>query len=89
MPTEYKVNPNPRGRQETTWYNHRLAIPIAIGAFVLIMAFVIFGAAGPDRTRTVDANRQPSAVTTPGPATGERVPAQTPVPSKSNTPGTQ
>jgi len=50
---------------------------------------VMFSSAGPDRTRTADSNNQPSAVTTPGPTTGESVPAQTSVPSKSNTPGAQ
>jgi hypothetical protein len=87
---DYKQNPNPRGGNSTNassmpgW-----AIPAAIGGVVLVAAFLIFGSGGPDRTRTVDNANQPSAVTTPGPTTGEQVPARTPVPSKSNTSGTQ
>jgi hypothetical protein len=90
MATEFPSNPNPRGRKDISDYtNMRWGIPIGIGAVVLIAAMVIFSAAGPDRTRTVNNNNQPSAVTTPGPTTGENLPAQKPVPSKSNPQGTQ
>jgi hypothetical protein len=89
MATEFPSNPNPRGRKDISDYtNMRWGIPIGIGAVVLIAAMVIFSTAGPDRTRTVN-NNQPSAVTTPGPTTGENLPAQKPVPSKSNPQGTQ
>lgn len=81
---------NPRGRKDISHSkNMNWGIPIGIAAVVLIAAMVIFSSAGPDRTRTADNNNQPSAVTAPGPKTGERMPAQNPVPSKPNTTGTQ
>ena len=90
MVTEFPSNPNPRGRKDIGDYkNMSWGIPIGIAAVALIAAMVIFSAAGPDRTRTADTNNQPPAVTTPGPTTGENVPAKTPVPSKSNPQGTQ
>ena len=90
MATEFPSNPSPRGRKDISDYkNMSWGIPIGIAAVVFVAAMVMFSSAGPDRTRTADRNNQPSAVQTPGPPTGENVPAQTPVPSKSNTPGTQ
>jgi hypothetical protein len=91
MATEFPSNPNPRGRKDISDYaNMRWGIPIGIAAVALIAGFMIFSAAGPDRTRTVNNNNQPSAVgTTPGPKTGARLPAETQVPSKSNPQGTQ
>ncbi len=88
MATEYKSNPNPR-REAPAGPQRGWAIPAVIGAIVLGAALVIFASAGPDRTRTANNNNQPPAVTTPGPTTGEQAPARTPVPSKSNTTGTQ
>jgi hypothetical protein len=90
MANEFPSNPNPRGRKDISDYTKmRWGIPMGIAAVVLIAAMVIFSAAGPDRTRTVKNNNQPSAVTSPGPTTGENVPAKNPVPSKSNAQGTQ
>ena len=89
MATEFPSNPNPRGRKDISDYtNMRWGIAIGIATVVLIAAMVIFSAAGPDRTRTVN-NNQPSSGTTPGPKSGARLPAETPVPSKLNPQGTQ
>ena len=88
MPTNFPEEPDSRGRKGINNYRG-WGIPAFFAVLVLLSAFVIFSSAGPDRTRTADNNNQSPAVTAPAPTTGESIPAQKPVPSKSNTPGTQ
>jgi hypothetical protein len=47
--------------QTPDYKNMSWGIPIGIAAVVLTAAMVIFSSAGPDRTRTVNNNNQPSA----------------------------
>jgi hypothetical protein len=71
------------------------AIPIAVGAVVLVAGILIFNAAGPERTRTAGFNNSnaPAASAPAQPTDPQRsesaTPAQTPAPQKSNPAGTQ
>lgn len=94
--SEYERNPNPRGHTER---RRGWGLPIAVAAFVLVIAAIIFSAAGPDRTRTTEFNspnsdRIPATQAQPAesgiPPSGQD--AQTPAqvaPQKSNPAGTQ
>jgi hypothetical protein len=72
------------------------AIPMAIGAVVLVAGLIIFNAAGPERTRTAGmdnpATTQPatqSRPASPPQRDGSATPAATPAPQKPNPAGTQ
>jgi hypothetical protein len=72
------------------------AIPVLVGAVVLVAGLLIFNAAGPDRTQTagVDTPTTTQSTTQPRPATpplkdDSTATSATPVPQKSNPAGTQ
>lgn len=72
------------------------AIPMIVGAVVLVAGLMIFNAAGPDRTQTagVDTPTTTQSPAQPRPAPPPQkddsaAPATTPAPQKSNPAGTQ
>jgi hypothetical protein len=65
------------------------AIPMIVGAVVLVAGLMIFNAAGPDRTQTAGVNNNPPA-TTQSPSAGTPQPSpNAQAPQKSNPAGTQ
>jgi len=75
----------------------RRGLPIGVAAAILVIAAIIFNAAGPDRTRTAqndNPNAQPTTTEQASPESGipassDRSPAIQPAPARSNPAGTQ
>ena len=100
MATDPPRSPNPRDWNASNDARSMIwSIPAAIAAVVLVAAILIFGGAGPDRTRTADSNnpnstpssttqaQQPESGIPPNSdGAGRKAPAQ---PQKSTPDGTQ
>jgi hypothetical protein len=68
------------------------AIPVLIGAVVLVAGLMIFNAAGPERTQTAGVNTPTTTQSRPATAPQKidpAAPATAPAPQKSNPAGTQ
>ncbi len=95
MPSE-SVRPNEIPATPTRNNGPGWAIPMIVGAVVLVAGLMIFNAAGPDRTQTagVDTPTTTQSTTPAQPAPlpqkdDSAAPAATPAPQKSNPAGTQ